>query len=175
MRQRGEQMALPFQSEGRSPGSWLINSQFLPASASKVSAHPHAPELIGRFCRNRILQAQVPRKRPALKATTGFYVLALFVEMVIRNERVLRMFAKAILFAFASAIILAASAIRPASAASCSEWLATCRATTGSRLANPNLQVCDKELAACKARCKAGNKVWIGPQTGKEYPVTSCN
>jgi hypothetical protein len=70
------------------------------------------------------------------------------------------------LFVFASAIILISSDVRPASAASCSEWLATRKATTGSRVTRPNLQVCDNELAACKARCKAGKKVWIGPETG---------
>lgn len=85
------------------------------------------------------------------------------------------MFTKTALFAFVCAIVVASSGIRPASAASCSEWLATCRATTGSRVTNPNLKVCDKELAACKVRCKAGKKVWIGPETGREYPVTSCD
>jgi hypothetical protein len=82
------------------------------------------------------------------------------------------MFTKA---AFASAIILASAGIGPASAASCSEWLATCRATVGRQTPPKKMEICDKEGPACKARCKAGNKIWIGPDTGRHYPVTSCD
>ena len=81
---------------------------------------------------------------------------------------------KTILFTLGSAIIAASVAIGPASATSCSEWVGECKAR-GERVTQATMPLCDKEARECKVRCKAGNKVFISPFTGKQYPVSRCN
>jgi hypothetical protein len=94
-----------------------------------------------------------------------------------------KMFSKMIFSTLASAIIFSSAGADPASAASCSEWKAECVATAqggtvfyfGMTPHNEKVSLCEKELRACIARCKAGKKIFVGPFTGKEYPITVCN
>jgi hypothetical protein len=34
---------------------------------------------------------------------------------------------------------------------------------------------CSKEVGACKARCKQGQKYFIGVLVGNQYPIDTCN
>jgi hypothetical protein len=34
---------------------------------------------------------------------------------------------------------------------------------------------CSKEVGACKARCKQGQKYFLGVLVGNQYPIDTCN
>ena len=34
---------------------------------------------------------------------------------------------------------------------------------------------CSKEVGACKARCKQGQKYFLGVAVGNQYPIDTCN
>lgn len=34
---------------------------------------------------------------------------------------------------------------------------------------------CSKEVGACKARCKQGQKYFLGVHVGNQYPIDTCN
>jgi hypothetical protein len=61
-----------------------------------------------------------------------------------------------------------------AEARSCTEQGRECAAwATG-----PNASykaACSKEVGMCKARCKAGQKYFLGVAVGNQYPIDTCN
>ena len=77
--------------------------------------------------------------------------------------------------ATALALALGATlAATPAAAVSCTEQGAACAAWATGQYAGYKGK-CAKEIAACKVRCKAGRKVFIGVLVGNSYPIDSCN
>jgi hypothetical protein len=61
-----------------------------------------------------------------------------------------------------------------ANAKSCTEQGRECAAWA----AGPNASykpACAKEVNACKARCKQGQKFFIGVAVGNQYPIDTCN
>jgi len=34
---------------------------------------------------------------------------------------------------------------------------------------------CSKEIGACKAKCKQGQKYFLGVAVGNQYPIDTCN
>jgi hypothetical protein len=79
----------------------------------------------------------------------------------------------------ASVALVTLYAASPALAESCSDRLPECiasnRPANGSAPGDAVVKRCRQAIAECQARCKAGNKTYIGTVTGKQYPVTSCS
>jgi hypothetical protein len=81
-------------------------------------------------------------------------------------------------FAFIAVTGGAALTVTPALAASCSSLQAECMGYGGSsQTTSPEAKrkQCQAATASCKAQCKQGQKAYISPFTGKQYPVDSCN
>jgi hypothetical protein len=70
--------------------------------------------------------------------------------------------------------LFASISISPALAVSCTEQGRTCAAWA----VGPNASykaACSKEVGACKARCKKGQKFFLGVAVGNQYPIDTCN
>jgi hypothetical protein len=78
--------------------------------------------------------------------------------------------------AFVLAVVVTAAASTSAFANSCTDQGQECKAwATGQGATAPTyVAKCAAEVNACKARCNAGNKVFIGVSVGNAYPVTNC-
>ena len=64
--------------------------------------------------------------------------------------------------------------VTPALAVSCTEQGGVCTAWA----VGPNASykaACAKEIGACKARCKQGQKYFLGVSVGNQYPIDTCN
>lgn len=89
------------------------------------------------------------------------------------------MFSKEGLILLASVAFITLSVAAPAAAESCGDRLPDCissnRPANGSAPGDAIVNRCKQAIAECKARCKAGNKFYIGTVTGRQYPVTSCD
>ncbi|MBR0774668.1 hypothetical protein JQ543_15060 [Bradyrhizobium diazoefficiens] len=89
------------------------------------------------------------------------------------------MFCKEGLISLVSVALIALSLASPAAAESCSARLPECissnRPANGGAPGDAIVKRCKQAVAECKTRCKAGNKVYIGTMTGRQYPVTSCD
>jgi hypothetical protein len=61
-------------------------------------------------------------------------------------------------------------------AVSCTQQGGECRAWAGGQGAQSAMFVsrCNAEVKSCIARCKGGNKVFIGVSVGLQYPITEC-
>lgn len=74
----------------------------------------------------------------------------------------------------ASAVLLASTS---AFAVSCSQQGAECRgwaAGQGAQAASYS-KACSREVGSCIARCKGGNKVFIGVSSSPQnYPISEC-
>jgi hypothetical protein len=89
------------------------------------------------------------------------------------------MFSKEGLILLASVALVSLPVASPAAAESCSARLPECissnRPANGSAPGDAIIKRCKQAIAECKARCKAGNKFYVGTMTGRQYPVTSCD
>ena len=76
--------------------------------------------------------------------------------------------------AFSALSLILGISISPALAVSCTEQGRTCAAWA----VGPNASykaACSKEVGACKARCKQGQKYFLGVAVGNQYPIDTCN
>ena len=80
----------------------------------------------------------------------------------------MKRFFGAVMFA---AVIASAS---PALAVSCSDMGNWCRNTWAVGALSSFKSACVKEVQACAMRCKSGEKVFIGVQRRRNYPVNDC-
>lgn len=74
------------------------------------------------------------------------------------------------------ALFIVAAASMSAFANSCTSQGGECRgwaAGQGAQAASFSAK-CNAEVRSCIARCKAGNKVFIGASQGLQYPITEC-
>ena len=69
---------------------------------------------------------------------------------------------------------MSSAVFAPAFAVSCTEQGNTCKAWAVGQYATYKGK-CAQEVGACKARCKKGNKVFIGVLVGNSYPIDTCN
>jgi hypothetical protein len=77
-------------------------------------------------------------------------------------------------FRFAGAIAVLFMTTAFAEARSCTEQGRECAAWAS----GPNASykaACSKEVGACKARCKQGQKYFLGVAVGNQYPIDTCN
>ena len=77
-------------------------------------------------------------------------------------------------FRFAAAIGVLFMTTTFADARSCTEQGRECAAWA----VGPNASykaACAKEVGACKARCKQGQKYFLGVAVGNQYPIDTCN
>ncbi|MFO1109609.1 MAG: hypothetical protein U1E61_10535 [Bradyrhizobium sp.] len=71
-------------------------------------------------------------------------------------------------------------AVAPAHAVSCTQQAASCRSWAAGQgpQAAAYAAKCNAEISRCVARCKGGNKVFIGvydgPGGGQSYPIDEC-
>ena len=69
-------------------------------------------------------------------------------------------------------------ATTPALAVSCTQQGGTCAAWAVGQYASYK-GACSKEIGACKARCKQGQKFFLGVYSGagggQHYPIDTCN
>jgi hypothetical protein len=76
--------------------------------------------------------------------------------------------------------IVGLASIETASARSCSEQGALCVGWAKANLPDaarqsPAITICREEIPKCKARCKAGNKYFVGIGGSNQYPIDTCN
>jgi hypothetical protein len=67
----------------------------------------------------------------------------------------------------------------PASARSCSEQSGECKSWARSNVPDPARQagaiaICSAEIPICVARCKRGEKYFIGIGGSNQYPIDTC-
>lgn len=76
------------------------------------------------------------------------------------------------LVAILSSLSLGTSAL----ADSCSQWKQTCISSKSSTMdPTGDIKKCTEAANVCKAQCKKGQKVFVGPFNGAHHPVTSCD
>ena len=63
----------------------------------------------------------------------------------------------------------------PAMAVSCSEQGGKCANGWAVGQYASYKSACIKEIAACKVRCKQGNKYYVGVLVANHYPIDTCN
>ena len=61
-----------------------------------------------------------------------------------------------------------------ADARSCTEQGRECTAWATGQFSSYKA-ACLKEVGACKARCKQGQKFFLGVYVGNQYPIDTCN
>jgi hypothetical protein len=75
--------------------------------------------------------------------------------------------------------IIGLASVETASARSCTEQGAECESWAKANLLvaeqKPGIAVCRAEIPKCKARCKAGEKYFIGIGGSNRYPIDTCN
>lgn len=76
---------------------------------------------------------------------------------------------------WAGTILATLLAGAPASADSCSQWRNTCISSGPPADGDKNVKKCTAAADECRAQCKKGQKVFVGPFNGQHHPVTSCN
>jgi hypothetical protein len=81
-----------------------------------------------------------------------------------------------ILGAFVLAVVVTAAASTSAFAVSCTQQGGECRSWAAGQGAQAAMfsAKCNAEVKTCIARCKAGNKVFIGVSQGLQYPISEC-
>lgn len=77
-------------------------------------------------------------------------------------------------FRFAVAVGMLFMTTTFADARSCTEQGRECAAWAVGQNASYKA-VCSKEVGACKARCKQGQKYFLGVAVGNQYPIETCN
>jgi hypothetical protein len=76
--------------------------------------------------------------------------------------------------------IVSLTSIETASARSCTEQGAECVGWAKANVPEaakqgPAIAVCRGEIPKCKARCKAGEKYFVGIGGSSRYPIDTCN
>jgi len=76
--------------------------------------------------------------------------------------------------------ILGLASIETAAARSCSEQGTECIGWVKANVPDAARQsseiaICRAEVPKCKARCKAGEKYFVGTQGSNRYPIDTCN
>jgi hypothetical protein len=73
-------------------------------------------------------------------------------------------------------IILLALSITPAVAAdSCSSWKQFCTSSSPTATTDDSTKKCTAAANECIARCKKGQKYFVGPFNGRLHPVDTCS
>ena len=77
-------------------------------------------------------------------------------------------------FRFAIAVGMLFMSTTFADARSCTEQGRECAGWAVGQYASYK-GACSKEVGACKARCKQGQKYFLGVLVGNQYPIDTCN
>ena len=76
--------------------------------------------------------------------------------------------------------IIGLASVETASARSCTEQGALCVGWAKANVPDAARQsaamaICREEIPKCRARCKAGNKYFVGIGGSNQYPIDTCN
>jgi hypothetical protein len=83
-------------------------------------------------------------------------------------------------FTFLLIGIICIASVETASARSCSEQGVLCVGWAKANVPDAARQraamgICREEIPKCRARCKAGNKYFVGIGGSNQYPIDTCN